>query len=475
MGDLAYYLNARQAAQRLTALGQETGAAEFAQVRNLDFVFSPYELYPLAPHVRPPLQRIAAFAIDMDGTSTTTEPLALHALEYMVRRITGRLDRSQWPGLDAQLDYPHVIGSSNFRHTEFLVQRYRDCIDRAALAQAFIEAVTWTLACMTDASRRRTVTENARHCGLAALLADGGFRHLVEGGPVDAERVGELVRPLVVRYGQAFQPGHESQFVAAVLDIYYMRYHSILQQLQAGAGELLARELLTGQTPGPQGPRRLVEPMPGYDVFVPLIKGWLGPEIEALYEPLRDCLLGRAELGHTAAELDRYRPRLAPLAERFRRQPAKLALVTASIAYETQACMDEVMRVTARQVQQWPVSAECRARVAERLAERDHVFDGFVCASDTWEARLKPHRDLYSLALYQMGVPKAAYRYCVGLEDTEPGIIALRAAGVGCAVALPNRDTSRQNYAAATEIVRGGLPELILARNLLLAEGDHPA
>ena len=61
--------------------------------------------------------------------------------------------------------------------------------------------------------------------------------------------------------------------------------------------------------------------------------------------------------------------------------------------------------------------------------------------------------------MYQMGVPKDEYHFCVGLEDTEPGIIALRAAGVGCAVALPNRDTSRQNYAAATEIVRGGLPE----------------
>jgi beta-phosphoglucomutase-like phosphatase (HAD superfamily) len=59
------------------------------------------------------------------------------------------------------------------------------------------------------------------------------------------------------------------------------------------------------------------------------------------------------------------------------------------------------------------------------------------------------------------------------LEDTEPGIIALRAAGIGCAVALPNRDTSRQDYSAATVIIEGGLPELILIHNLLLSPGRH--
>src|SRR5512136_1933660 len=88
----------------LRGLGEELGATEFARVPNLDYIYSPFELYPLAPHVRPPLERIAAFAVDMDGTSTTTEPLALHSLEYMVRRFTGRPTRADWPGLDPQLD-----------------------------------------------------------------------------------------------------------------------------------------------------------------------------------------------------------------------------------------------------------------------------------------------------------------------------------------------------------------------------------
>lgn len=464
MDKLAHYLDVAASAEVLRQLSGALDVTEFAQVRNLDYVFSPYELYPLAPRVRPPLERIAAFAIDMDGTSTTTEPLALHSLEYMVRRLTGRVAKSQWSGLDQRLDYPHVIGNSNFRHTEFLLQRYREHIDHAAFTQAFFEAICWTLACMTDAQRRRDVTQNARNCGLADMLADGEFRRLIDSAAVDVDNVGPLVEPLVRKFGPAFRPGHESERVGAALDIYYLRYHSIVRQLERGAGDRLAAELL-----GESG-RRLLEPMPGYDVFVAIIKGWLGPEADALYEPLRHYLLEQAELGHTAAELDGYRPRLVKLAEHFRKRPAKLALVTASIAYETHACMKEVMHVVAQQVQQWPVPAEQRDRLAERLADYRAVFDAFVCASDACEPRLKPHRDLYSLALFQMSVPKREYPCCVGLEDTEPGIIALRAAGVGCAIAMPNRDTQRQNYAAAAEIVRGGLPELILVRNLLLRD-----
>lgn len=462
MEKLARYLNVDEAAAALRQLAGEVGATEFAQVRNLDYVLAPYELYPLAPRVVPPLPRIAAFAVDMDGTSTTTEPLALHSLEYMVRRFTGRMTPAEWPGLDEHADYPHVIGNSNFRHTEFLVQRYGDRIDAAAFTRSFLEAVVWTLACMDDPHRRQDVTQNARNCGLSDLLADDAFQQLIRSGHVHADNVAEHATPLIAKYGPAFRPGVGSERIAAALDIYYMRYHSILRELERGQGERLARELL-----GPEG-RHLVEPMPGYDVFIPLLKGWLGDEADALYEPLREYLLSQPSLKHTAAELDAYRPRLAKLAARFHAQPARISLVTASIAYETHACMKEVIRLLAERVQHWPVSAAVRDRLAENLADYRAVFDGFVCATDAWEARLKPHRDLYALALFQMSIPKADYPYCVGLEDTEPGCISLRAAGIGCAIALPNRDTSRQDYTAAAEVVRGGLPELILVRNLLL-------
>ncbi|MBP7936188.1 MAG: hypothetical protein KA354_16220 [Phycisphaerae bacterium] len=462
MERLAEYLTVDRCGPALAGLGAETGVTEFARVRNIDYVFSPWELYPLAPRTPVPLERIAAFAVDMDGTSTTTEPLALHSLEYMVRRLTGRPTPAEWPGLDPQLDYPHVIGNSNFRHTEFLVNRYRDRIDLTALRSAFVEAVCWTSANMDDPQRRRDIAQSAVKCGLAALLADGGFQRLVGSGTVTTDNVGQLAEPFVRRFGPAFACRHEGELVSASLDVYYMRYHSIMRRIEQGQGEQLSEELL-----GEPG-RHLIEPMPGYEVFVPLIKGWLGPEIDALYEPLRERLLGHSGGGHTRSELDGYRPRLVRLANRFRAHPAKLALVTASIAYETHASMKEVVRVMRERVLHWPVTGACRDRIAERLADHTAVFDAFVNASDACEHRLKPHPDLYSLALHQMSIPRNDYGSCVGLEDTEPGIISLRSAGIGCAVALPNHDTSRQDYQAAALVVRGGLPELILAKNLLL-------
>lgn len=463
MEKLARYLTRAEAAAWLGA-GAEVGASEYALVRNLDFVPAPRDIYPLAPRVRPPLPRIVAFAVDMDGTSTTTEPLALHALEYMVRRITGRPERAQWAGLDPQLDYPHVIGNSNFRHTEYLVQRYHTHVNAAAFAQAFIEALAWTLACMPDSQRRRAVTQNARHCGLRRLLEDGDFRRVVASAELDADNVGNAVRPFASALGPTFRPEHDAALVAAALDIYYMRYHAILRRLEAGEGPILARELLGDAA------RPLVEPMPGYDVFVALIKGWLGPEVDALFEPLREHLLADAALGHTREALDAGRPRLTRLARRFRRQPAKLALVTASIAYEMRTCLRVVMDALVQRVQAWPVPTAERDRIAQCIGDEVEVFDALVNASDACETRLKPHRDLYSLALFDMSVARQDYPLCVGLEDTEPGIIALRAAGLGCAVALPNRDTHGQDYTAATEVIRGGLPELILARNLLLED-----
>jgi hypothetical protein len=466
------YVGPAQVPERLAEVAADLGATEFACVPNIDYVYAPFEIYPLAPHVRPPLERIAALAVDMDGTSTTTEPLALHSLEYMVRRITGRLTRGEWAGLDEREDYPNVIGNSNFRHVEFLVQRYRDCLRADALRQAFFEALVWTLANMDDLQRRRDVTRNARNCGLSDLLRDAGFQSLTRPGAggrdaVTAENVGRRVEPLLTRFGSAFRCEEPVQRTPAALDVYYFRYHSILQRLGQADDRRLAAELLGDAN------QRLVAPMPGYDVFVALVKGWLGPEVEGLYDMLR------AQLPETTADTavpDEHTVQgpasLVRLARHFAQDPARLALVTASIAFEAHTTMKEVMRVAAEQVRGWPIAAQHRERIGERLADYRAVFDGFVCASDACEHRLKPHRDLYSLALQQMAVPREQYRFCVGLEDTEPGIVALRAAGVGCAVALPNRDTARQDYSGATTIVRGGLPELVLVHNLLLGAGS---
>jgi beta-phosphoglucomutase-like phosphatase (HAD superfamily) len=460
MEKLAQYLGATEAAAAFSAVIEQMGATEVAVVRNLDYVYSPVEFYPLAPRLTGPLERVVAYAVDMDGTSTTTEPLALHALEYMARRFTGRMDPNVWPGLDEVRDLPHVIGNSNFRHTEFLLERYAP--DPNALAAAFIEAIAWTVANLDDAQRRRDVRQNAVNCGLEALLKDAAFAQATS-RPIEYDGCHEIMTPLLEKYQHAFKPSSSSALVAAALDIYYARYHFILQQMERGRGDELARELAKGAA-------HLVEPMPAYGIFLALVKGWLGQDADRLYGALRDALVGSERAGVTAKDADRLRPRLARLGEHFAKEPAKVALVTASIAYEARAVMQEVIRLIRHEVQSWPVPDERRALLDEKFARSLGVFDGFACASDAHEARLKPHRDLYSIALYQMSVRKEDYGCCVGLEDTEPGIIALRAAGVGCAVALPNRDTHRQDYAMASRIVHGGLPEVILVHTAFLRE-----
>lgn len=462
MSELAEYLTPEESAEFVKEMAGDLGISEFAVVRNLDYVFSPSEVYPLAPRVTGGLDRIVAFAVDMDGTSTTTEPLALHALEYMVRCFTGKMTEREWPGLDPKKDYPYVIGNSNFRHTEFLVRRYGADLNHEALRRAFFESMLWTLANMEDRQRRKDVRLNATMCGVGAVLQDPRFSALAAGGTIDEENVGREVEPFISRYGASFKYDTPSELVSAALDIYYTRYHSILRKVEAGGGRTLSSELLG------EGGRRLIEPMPGYAVFIALIKGWLGDDAADLYGELTRGLSGK-HLVELPSE-EESRGKLASLARRFREDPAKIGLVTASIAYEAHAVVKEVFAVMREQVADWPVSDETKRELGKRFGDYLSVYDGFVNASDSSEARLKPHRDLFSIALYRMSVAKEDYSRCVGLEDTEPGIIALRAAGVGCAVALPNRDTSGQDYRAASRVMHGGLPELILRHNMLLKE-----
>jgi HAD superfamily hydrolase (TIGR01509 family) len=232
---------------------------------------------------------------------------------------------------------------------------------------------------------------------------------------------------------------------------------------------------LAGELVGDRG-RPLIEPMPGYAAFIAAIKGWLGDEVAALRDELyagRAARLRPSEpetpADHDAAAFDR----LVACCKRFERQPAKLALVTASIGFEAHAVMNEVRARMADEVRQWRISGARRDRILAALADRERVFDALVTADDACEHRLKPHPDLYSLALVRMGIEPGDYGRCIGLEDTEPGVVAQRAAGIGCAVALPNRDTHRQNFQAAARIIEVGLPGLLLRHHLLAQSADE--
>lgn len=438
--------------------------SEVALVKNLDYIHAPYDLYPLAKKRTGALDCIKAMAMDMDGTSTTTEPLALHSLEYMVRKFTGRMEKSEWEGLDEVKDHPYIIGSSNFRHTEFLIERYKDKIDRESFKVAFFEAIFWTLASSQDEQRRKDVIQNAINSGLGKLFDDKDFKETINHKTIDDDTMAEVIAPFLEKYGPSFKCDTFGKEVSAALDIYYTRYHYILNEIDKGRGEQLARQFVE---PG----KELIGPMPGFGIFIALIKGWLGDEADKLYNLLKKMWLEESPNVEAKVAEDEIKPnsgQLNKLSSYFEKNPVKVALVTASIYYEAHTVMKEIFNVLQRKVDSWPISDERKEFLKEKFSSYRNVFDAFVTASDASEARLKPHRDLYSISLYQMAIHKEDYPNCIVLEDTSPGIIAARGAGYGMSVAMPNRDTKRQDYVAASRVIFGGLPEVILKYHLFL-------
>lgn len=432
---------------------------EIAVVANPSYVASPYELYPLAPRNPGPLDALLGAVMDMDGTTTTTEPLCLHSLEWMVRVVTDRMGTTAWAGLDAVRDHPHVIGNSTTRHVEYLLRTYGDHVRPDAFRRAFARAVLWTLARGRDEARRSEVQANAAALGLRAMLDDPEFARLVRdrADPFGAEA--DATTPLVTKYAAAVRLDAFAEQVRAAVDVYYVRYHLILAAIDAGQGDELAREF--GLAPG----SRLVAPMPGVGAFLAMTKGWLGEEAASLYEPLAAHVRAITGAGPAATPDD-----LRRLGQWFEAHPVRIAVVTSSIAYEAHIVLMEVFRTLYDDAATWPISPARRERVAQGFADHCGFYDAVVTATDSSEIRLKPHRDLYAIALHVLGIAREDYRHVVGFEDSESGTIAIRAAGVGCCVALPFAQSAGHDFAAAVHVVRGQLPEVMLNHRCFLAE-----
>ncbi|MFB3895122.1 MAG: hypothetical protein ACE14V_02350 [bacterium] len=444
--------------QLLTELNTE----EIAIVKNPAYIYSPIEFYPLAPKYTQPLPKITGIVQDMDGTTTTTELLCVHSLEWMIRRISGRTDISDWQGLDRTKDYPHIIGNSTTKHVEYLIRTYEKEIKFDAFRTAFFEAIIWTLSMGQDASRRKEVIANIQALGIGILFEDRDFKTAIVSGTYIEKSAQKLAQKLIDKYGSNLNLYRFSDKVRAALDIYYYRYHTILMDIAAGQGRTRAQELLPASST-----HRLIEPMPAISVFLALVKGWLGEDVGIFYNQIADYIISKSRQWDQA-ELLRYKPRLAKLGRYFNQHPAKIAVVTSSIAYEANIVLSEVFNVIREQIGEWQISDKKKKILIDRFRDYRLVFDGYITASDSSEIRLKPHRDLYSIALHQLGIPKSEYRQVIGFEDSESGTIAIRAAGIGISVAVPFADTADHDLSAATYILHAQLPEAILAYNCFL-------
>jgi beta-phosphoglucomutase-like phosphatase (HAD superfamily) len=442
---------AYQAIQKITQQAQE-----FAVIQNPAGIWPSVEYVPLAEKLTGPLSRIKAVVSDMDGTTTTTEGLCIHALEYMVRQITGRLDPSQWSGLDPDADYPHIIGNSTTRHVEYLMETYHPYIRPESLKESFLKAALWFLWHGQDAQRKQEVRQNLIALNCQPLL---DFAGNLEKEQADIGKTWNKIKNDILKSCfRGVKSFSDAQTVKMAVDIYYQRYHEILAAIDDHTS-----------IPGLDDSRELIEPMPGIGIYLALIKGLLGDEIEKLVPELKKAFEEKSGSPWEGGE--DVIPRLVQVSRFFEKNPVKIAIVTSSIFYEARIVMSRVFERLRRDTESWPLSEARKSRIMDSFTAYENVYDAFVTASDSNEIRLKPHRDLYSIALHQLGIPKEDFDTVIGFEDSESGTLAIRAAGIGLCCAVPFHETSGHDLSAASHILQGGIPEAILKHLAFIKTG----
>ncbi|MCU7495695.1 MAG: hypothetical protein HF314_16575 [Ignavibacteria bacterium] len=449
------FISRDDAVEMIDCLGDE-----FTVIKNPDYIFPAYEICPMAGKVHSVKGTIPAFVMDMDGTTTTTELLCLHSLEYMIRLFTGRMSGDEWAGLDHALDYPHIIGNSTTKHVEYLVEKYGNSFRKDDIKNSFIHAALWTLMNGRDEKRKEEVRNNVKILKLSPMLQDPVFKRM-EMNPTSFEITPEILKNFTDNYGSDFSCPTFDSLVRAGIDVYYKRYHEILETIKKGEGRRVALDIFH------EAEKHLIESMPGVLTFLSIINGWIaGEEIVYFMPQLLKDYKTRTGIEFPCDSVHDVQASLKQLAGNYRKNPAKKALVTSSIFYEADIVMKELMAMLQFQVMNIDMPKLLKEFLLEKFSDYNNVYDAFITASDSSEMRLKPHRDLYSTALYKLHVPKEQFNRVAGFEDSESGTIAIRTAGIGLCVALPFAQTKKHDLSAACYVCEGGLPEVLLRHKL---------
>lgn len=451
---LPKFTDARTATRLITELGDE-----FAVVRNLSHVFPPYDIYALAPGQTHVCTGLKAAVMDMDGTTTTTEPLCINALETMVGRISGHMDDAGWSGLDPEQDYPHIIGNSSTRHVEYLLQAYGDTIAPSLFMEAVVQAAAWTIGFSPDRSRVQDLESMLAVLGIASLREDSRFVALTKSSRHDGAAEKGIITALATELAHHYPANDFPRLTRAGVEIYYQRYHELLAAVAAAKGAPLPAYIRA------PADGLLIQPMPGIGVFLALVSGALGDDASRCYAYLAAHL---RKLGIAVSDASTGEEELRTLGNHFGSNPAKIALVTSSIAYEAEVVLGEVFRQLCDEVRGWDVPDDTIQRLQTCFQSPHGFYDAIITATDSCEMRLKPHRDLYSLALGRLGLHPDEFGDVVGFEDSESGTIAIRAAGIPVACALPFHMTTGHIFQAATHTCPGGLPQVILEKQCFL-------
>jgi len=428
--------------------------SDFTLIKNPSFIYPPFEIVPLAEKLLFFEKPIKAVVSDMDGTTTSTEELCIHSLEYMVRLMSGKMLKNEWIGLDSVKDYPNIIGNSTTRHVEYLINTYENNFDPRNILKSYLTAAGRTIFSGKDPGRKGEVLNNLKYFSIE------------ENRPVkfintdDEKAKEEEYKKLEKQYLNRFLKLNHNEKVRIGIDIYYARYHEILDQISDGNSEAISRDLFGNPD------KKLIEPMPGIGVFIPLVRGWINNNETIFYEQLLKEFLLKTGDKFPARFQEKSFSDFQWLVDSFKQNPAKIALVTSSIRYEAEIVIDELLSILRNIISDLGINEADKDFLLDKFSSKDNIYDAFITASDSNEIRLKPHRDLYSIALNQLGIKREDFNRVIGLEDSESGTIAIRAAGIGMSVALPFHQTAGHNFGAASHICAGGLPEIILKNKL---------
>lgn len=425
----------------------QTHQGEFAEVKNPAYVYPPVEYYPLAAPLKT-VPMLKAALMDMDGTTTTTEVLCIYSLEMMVRRMSGLLTVGQWEGVDHHLDLPFIIGNSTTKHVEYLLSKYGSLLKSTEIAREFLRAARWTLLYGQDVQRQAEVVQNLRKLGLAEVVQ-----------LITQQQSEDL---LLENWSSRINCKDLGCQVSLGIDIYYETYHRILALLKAGQSAQVRKQVF-GDV---QSTENLISPMPGIPVLIPLIKGWLGEEAHLLADVLLADYEKSSGKKADAATKSKVEEILRQMGPDFAHKPLKLGLVTSSIFYEADIVMGEVLGVMSNVIRHSSLSEARKTQILKAYEDYHNVYDAFVTASDSNEIRLKPHRDLYSIALHKAGLMPEDFDKVIGFEDSQSGTVAIRAAGIGCCIAVPFAQTLNHNLEAASHLLPGGVPQAIIEYGL---------
>lgn len=434
---------------------------EFAIVKNPDYIFEEYSVYPLASKLSS-LKDIIGIVMDMDGTTTTTEDLCIHSLEFMVRKLSNKMAKDEWMGLDHFIDLPFVIGNSTTKHIEYLINKYQNKFKLDKIKESFIYAVLWNITYGQDKQRKEEVKNNAKNLLLTEMLKDEKIKYLRNSEPSDIEIKQVQLNYFYDKYLEKLPEFKKEDLVRIGIDVYYQRYHEILQKIKLGQGSEISKQVFGVPN------KHLITAMKGVEIFLPLVKGLLGDNVKYVIDYLIEEYQKSSDKPEISFDKSIVTNNLINLSNYFVKSPVKIAVVTSSISYEADIVLCEVFKVLIEKISKTELPTECKKIIISKFEDYTKFYDAVITATDSSEIRLKPHRDLYSIALYQLGIPKEYFDKVIGFEDSESGTIAIRAAGVGCCVAVPFAHTSGHNLSAASYIAKGGLPEVLLKENLFI-------